>query len=212
MNINNIRLKLLFGGVIIILIVFVAIILYLRNKTAPTVPLTITGSVPAENATAVDVFSPITVTFNQDVNPESLSVSSDPIEAWDVTRISTNSVKLDHKLYLRVATRYRINILNDGNVVGSLSFETAHDQNDPRQLQNLKSQLNEGYPLASYTPYQTPNFRVVYSAPLTLEIDLTTSLSPQDAISQVQLWVRSHGIDPSTHKYNVIATTPTPQP
>lgn len=207
---NNIRKKLIFGGIIIALIVFVAIIYSLRNKKTPTALLAITGSTPAENASAVDVFSPVTITFNQDVDSQSLVISSEPSEVWEVSQTSKNSIKIDHKLYLRVATKYKLSILQNGELVGSINFETAHDQNDPRQLQNLKTQLNDSYPLASFTPYQTPNFRVVYSAPLTLEIDLTGSLDSQAAIGQVQSWVRSHGIDPSTHKYDVVASGPTP--
>jgi methionine-rich copper-binding protein CopC len=175
-------------------------------------PTTILNSTPAENASGVSVFDPITITFNQAINSTTLYVSSEPSEEWSVVQSAPNAVNLEHAQYLRVATTYTITILQDGNLIGTLTFETAHEQNDPRQLQTLQSELNKDYPLASLTPYETSDYRIVYSAPLTLEIQLKGSIKAQDAISQVQSWVKSNGIDPSTHKYIVVNASPSPSP
>lgn len=204
------RKKIVIAGIIVVLILMVGIVIYLLNKKAPTTSLAITSSVPTNNASNVDVFGSITLTFNQEVNADDLTVTSDPSEIWTIAQVSKNSVRINHKLYLRVATKYKLAILRGTDVAGTLNFETAHDQNDPRQLQNLQTQLDENYPLASSTPYKTPNYRIIYSAPLTLEIDLTGPISSQGAITQVQLWVKSHGVDPSTHKYIVVSPSPTP--
>lgn len=197
---------------IIFIIVVISFFLYLLLKKQPvsSVPVSITGSVPTENSTKVSVFNPITITFNQPVSSSSLYVSSDPSEEWSIIQNSPNSVSLEHAQYLRVYTGYKLTILQSGNLVGTLDFETAQEQNDPRQLQGLQQQMNKDYPLASFTPYGTSNFIVVYTAPLTLEIQIKGSISAADAISQVKSWVESNGVDPSTHQYNVVSASPTP--
>jgi Bacterial Ig-like domain len=172
--------------------------------------LTIVNSIPADNASSFDVFSPITLTFDRSVSSLSISVTSDPAEDWTTSQVTPKSVAVNHKLYLRDATSYQLTILQYGKAIGTLTFKTAHNQNDPRQLQTLQSNLNNDYPLAASTPYETPDYVVVYSAPLTLDIQLSGTLTAQDAILQVQTWVKSKGIDPATHKY--IVTTPSPTP
>lgn len=207
---KNIKQKLIITSIVIAL---VAIFIYLSQKkvgTNTSTPITITSSIPNNGASEVSVFDPITITFNQKIDPLTIMVSSDPSENWTVSQNTPNSIKIDHKLYLRVSTTYKLTVLQHNSLVGTLTFETAHEQNDPRQLQNLQSELNKNYPLASLTPYETTNYRVVYSAPLTLEIQLKGSITTQNAISQVQSWVKSNGIDPTTHKYIIATASPTP--
>lgn len=202
----------IFTILIFVIIASFFIYLLLKNQTVSSVPISITSSVPAENFTKTSVLDPITITFNQPIDSSSLYVSSSPSEEWSVIQNTPNSVSLEHAQYLRVATAYKITILQSGNLIGTLDFETAQEQNDPRQLQGLQLQMNKNYPLASLTPYGTSNFIVVYTAPLTLEIQIRGSISAEDAISQVKSWVESNGIDPSTHKYNVVSASPTPFP
>jgi methionine-rich copper-binding protein CopC len=208
---KNIKQKLLIAGVVIIIII-VAVFIYLSPKKViiPTTTPTVTSSVPNDGSSGVNVFDPITITFNQNVDPTSITVTSDPAENWTISQDSPKSITVNHSLYLRIATTYKLTVMQHGNVIETLTFETAHDQNDPRQLQSLKSQLNQDYPLASLTPYETSDFRVVYSAPLTLEIDIKSSIGTQDAILQVQSWVKSQGVDPATHKYITVTATPAP--
>lgn len=213
---KNIKQKLILGvAIIIVIIIAVTISVYLSQKkgggSVPTA-MAITESTPTEGASGVNVFDPIIITFNQNVDPLTITATSNPTENWSVSQTSPKTVNIDHKLYLRVATTYTLTILQHGSIVGTLTFETASEQNDPRQLQSLQSELNKNYPLASLTPYETPDFRVVYGAPLTLDISIKSSIGAQSAISQVQAWVKSNGIDPATHKYIVVTPTPTPQP
>lgn len=186
--------------------------MYFSQKGASIIskPFTITNSTPTENALGVSVFDPITITFNQPVDSSSVTVTSNPSENWTTSQITPNTVKVGHELYLRVSTTYKLTISQNGNAIETLTFVTAHEQNDPRQLQGLQSDLNKNYPLASLTPYETSDYRVIYSAPLTLEIDLKNSIGTQEAITQVQAWVKSNGVDPGTHKYNVVNVSPTP--
>jgi hypothetical protein len=201
---------------IIISVVAISLIIFLtfrpKKASPPSSPanLEITSSNPANGAAGVSVFDPMTVTFNQPADFLTITAISDPTEQWAVTQASPNSVKIDHKLYLRVATDYTLTILQHGNPIGKIVFETANEQNDPRFLQGLQTERDKKYPLLSLTPYETTKYRIVYSAPLTLEIDLKVSADSQEVILEVQSWVKSHGIDPSTHKYIVIAPSPTP--
>ncbi len=209
---KNIKQKLIIAGVIITAVT-ITIFIYLSQKkviTPTSTPILITKSAPSEGSIGVSVFDPISITFNQPVDSVSVTVMSEPSENWTTSQISPNIIKVDHKLYLKVSTTYKLNILQHGNLVGTLVFETAREQNDPRQLQNLQLELDKNYPLASLTPYQTPDYRVVYSAPLTLGITLKTSIEKQTAISQVQTWVKSNGVDPETHKYIVTNPSTTP--
>lgn len=210
---KNIKRKLkIISGIIIIF--FIALFIYLSQKKVSintSSPITITGSVPTNGSSKVSVFDPITITFNQKIDPKNIIVTSDPSEDWTISQDVSNSIKINHGLYLRVATTYKLTIVQNNNtVVGTLNFETAQEQNDPRQLQNLQSQLNKSYPLASLTPYETSDYKVVYSAPLTLQINIKSSIEKQEAISEVQAWVKSNGVEPLTHKYIVINSSPTP--
>lgn len=205
--------KVIIISITLVAFIIIFAILFMPKKkqtTTPSVPLAITSTVPAKDSSEVSVFDPITIMFNQDVDPASVTVTSDPAENWTTTQLSPNTIRADHKLYLKVATTYHLTIFLHGSPFDTLLFQTASDQNDPRQIQNLQSEVKKDYPLAQFTPYKNINYRVVYSAPLTLEIDISGSIDPQQAISQVQTWVSTHGVNPSTHKYVVVSPSPTP--
>lgn len=205
---KNPKLKRILIAILAVISVLAILFIYFSTKKTnkPSEPVAIISSVPANDSQNASVFDPIKITFNQTVDPADLSVISVPAEDWTVSSNTQDSVSLNHKVYLRVATNYKLTISYKGSVLGILNFETVKSQNDPRQLQNLQSELNRDYPLASLTPYETADYRVVYSAPLTLEIDLKSSISSEDAISQIKSWVKTNGVDPDTHKYVVVSS------
>jgi hypothetical protein len=213
---GNIRQKIKIAGILILIVI--ALIVYFiysskqKKSITPQEPIAISSSTPANDSTEVSVFDPITITFNQPVDASTIDITSGPAESWTISQMGPNSIEVNHKLYLRVAMSYVLNILQHGASIATLTFETAHEQNDPRELQGLQTDLNQNYPLLSLTPYDTPDYRVVYSGPLTIEIDLKSSIGPQDAIQEVQSWVQSNGVDPSTHKYTVVNPSPSPSP
>ena len=110
---------------------------------------------------------------------------------------------LNHELYLKTATNYTLTLRQKDNNLKVLSFETDHEQNDPRLLQILKSEVEKDYPLAEYTPYENNKYKIIYDSPLTINIMLKTPIDTESAISEAKLWVKSHNIDPLTHKYKV---------
>lgn len=208
---RNIKPRTLIIIFAIIIVFIVTLVVYLLQKGRQT-ELSITNSVPQDNATEASVFNPITITFNQSVDAKNVTVFSDPSENWTVSQTGdSTTIRIDHEKYLSVATKYELAISVSNKSVGKITFQTAHEKNDPRLLQDLKSDLDNKYPLASQTPYQTPNYRIIYVAPLTLEIDITGSIAAEDAIAEVKSWVQQQGIDPTTHKYTTkIVASPQP--
>lgn len=198
------RLKILTGVVVAIIFIAFVFIIGSQQKTPTQLPIKITGSIPTDNATEVSVFNPIVVTFNQIISPTSVSVSSDPTEIWTISQTNPTVLNINHTQYLRNGTDYKLFISIDGKTIQTIHFKTETSQNDPRQIQQLQSEIDKKYPLRVFLPYETADFRVIYSSPLTFEIELKTNISTQNAINQVQSWVKSKDMDPSTHTYNVI--------
>ena len=189
------------------LIIFLALglvaCLYLLLQEKPALPLTIQGSTPADQQTGVDLFAPISVTFNSALDPNLLSVTSLPPETWTITPENASTYEFAHKLALSPSTKYLLTFTYQGQSL-SLTFTTQKSQGDPRLIQTIKEQMSIDYPLANLTPYETNLYRVVYSAPLTLEITLKTAVTTSDqAIAEIKSWVRNHGGDSSTHQYIV---------
>lgn len=208
MKLNKIKLKFISITIFIFVVIFITFLLQ-NKKTesstpSPINPLESIGSIPTNNASGVSLFDPIVITFNQRVEPQNISITSEPQEDWTLSQNVSNILTVNHNLALRVATPYKLTIKQNNNVVGILSFETAHEQNDPRMLQLLDQEFEKNYPLASLVPYETNDFKVVYSAPLTFNIQIKSSITTQDVISQVQSWVETNGINYTTHKYNIV--------
>jgi hypothetical protein len=129
-------------------------------------------------------------------------ISSVPEENWNVSQTDTQTLSLGHSQYLKSNTSYLINIIYKTKPLTSLAFITAGGQADPRYYQQVQADLSSKYPLATYTPYDTPLYRVVYSAPMTLEITLKSpTISRAQAISDIKSWVTSIGGDASSHQY-----------
>lgn len=193
----------LFAAASLLSIVFIFV--STRKKTVVTTGnIEINSSTPTNESVGVSVFDPIELTFNQEVDTSLIEVFSEPSETWSVNQTQQGSVELNHKSFLRVATKYKLTISYDGKIVDVLTFETAKEQNDPRMLQNLQSEMDRDYPLAKLTPYETPEYKVVYVAPLTLEINIKSLISTQAATLKIQSWVKQNGEDPSTHKYILV--------
>lgn len=58
--------------------------------------------------------------------------------------------------------------------------------------------ITNNYPLLDYIPYKTPFFSIDYTKPLTLQVVLVKDTS--EVRQEVLDWIRSKGVDPSTHK------------
>ena len=190
--------------VIIITLIIITLLtgLVLLTGKGGIQPPKIITSVPAVGSATGDVFKPIIVQFDVAVLSSDFSVSSSPEEAWTIKQESRDTISLVHKQILHPATLYTINLVWQQKPLLPLSFTTQAAQGDPRLVQELTDELNRDYPLARFTPYETPLYRVVYSAPMTFEITLINlNLTSQEAIDEIKEWVASKGGDVDAHKY-----------
>jgi hypothetical protein len=178
---------------------FVFAVLY---KPTPPLPKLI-ASTPIFNAVNVPVTDPIGLKFDRAIDPSQLFLHSTPPEEWAIQSGSdVSAIVAKPKQFLEAKSGYVISIDYNGRNVATLRFTTIPQQGDPRYTQQVLQEVDRDYPLAKFTPYDTPGYHVVYSAPLTLQITLKSSVIKRDqAISDIVSWVTSVGGDASAHQY-----------
>jgi methionine-rich copper-binding protein CopC len=196
---------------ILSVIVFIFLIFSLFYKPKPALPKII-SSLPSANSTSVLVTDPIQLKFDQPVDPSLLTVSSNPPEVWAIQSGDDNTIAtLKSKQYLRAETPYSLSILYHNQPTFTLNFKTIPQQGDPRYTQGVLQEMSHDYPLAKFTPYETTQYLVVYSSPMTLEITLKSPNIPHDqAISDIRAWVTSVGGDATAHQYVIATQSPAP--
>src|SRR5262249_2504129 len=90
------------------------------------------------------------------------------------------------------------------NTIYTWSFTTSN--NPPQSSTNLmldqEQQLaNKYYPLLQFVPYSNQDFNIDYTGHVTLIVEIKNKNI--DLVKQEVLdWIRSHGVDPSTHTIN----------
>ena len=81
----------------------------------------------------------------------------------------------------------------------AFSFTSADFPDNPAQLHQYEKNQQKLYPLLQKLPYQTNNFYIDYTDPLTLEIVFDgNSDSKREALD----WIILQGIDPASHTIN----------
>ncbi|MEI8232386.1 MAG: Ig-like domain-containing protein [bacterium] len=178
---------------------------------------TLLSSIPVDKATKVSVFEPLSFTFDQNLLPNLVTINSIPEESWDIEQEGPNKIILNHKKFLIVNQSYVVSVYYNKKLASTITFTTKAEQNDPRYLQTVQTTMDRDYPIAVKLPYSTDSYRVVYSAPMILEISLKNeNITPEKAFSDIRAWVTSVGGDASAHKYIISdkplpsTTTPTP--
>jgi hypothetical protein len=201
--------------IILAVIAIVFLIFSLFYKPKQTLPQLLLSS-PTEGSTRASLTGPIQLKFDKEIDPTLLTITSSPIEEWN-TQSSDNKfvILLKSKQYLHVETKYILNISYNKQPIATLNFKTIAQQGDPRYTQEVLNEMDRDYPIAVKLPYNTDLYRVVYSAPMILEITIKNeNILPEKAFSEIRAWVTSVGGDPDAHKY-VIGDkpwTPTPTP
>ena len=76
----------------------------------------------------------------------------------------------------------------------------SKERGDPNFEKALNKSLFKYFPLLNDIPYKTSEFEVIYSQPLQLTVHLQPNISTQSAQVKVLNWIRSNGVDPSTHE------------
>lgn len=190
--------KFLLGLSAITLILFIISLFF-----KPTTPLPeVVKTSPVNRSTKVNYFDSISFTFNQDVDPNLLKLTSVPEEAWVIKPINTRSVSFSSAQYFQVNTQYSLTLNYNNQPIHTLTFTTLPQQSDPRYVQEVNNELKRDYPLAVKTPLDRPGFSVVYNKPLTLEITLKGGVEERgEIINAVRDWVKENGLDPDSHTY-----------
>lgn len=171
------------------------------------------NTIPSNGNIRLGIMSQIDLIFDSQLEKSDFSVTSSPSIDWKVSLKDQKIITLSHKEPLTPTTKYQISVLWKNENIAVLNFTTEPTQTDYTLIENIKNDIASNYPLASHIPYETNLYQVVYSAPMTLEITMKTSVvSDSQAISQVKSWVSSQGGDSGAHKYVVISASPTPTP
>lgn len=190
--------KLLIGFSVLTLLVFIVSLIL---KPATPLPEVIRTN-PIERSTKVNYFDSISYSFNQDIDPNLLKITSIPEENWELKPINARSVSFSPAQYFQVNTQYSLTLHYNNQPIHSLTFTTLPQQSDPRYVQEINNELKRDYPLAVKTPFDRPGFSVVYSNPLTLEITLKEGVEERsEIINSVRDWVKENGLDPDSHTY-----------
>jgi hypothetical protein len=94
-----------------------------------------------------------------------------------------------------------------GQILSQTSFATIQLDSDPYIPYQIEETNKKYFPLLEWIPYNTKEFSVYYAEPLALEVKIYQG--EQKTIEPKVLdWIRSHGIEPSTHKIQFITPTP----
>lgn len=196
---NNKKLFIILGAIALLL-------LLLRLILSLTKPPQLTQASPSNQAKNIHLNSPLTLTFDKPIKEKNLSLQTNPPTHFTVS-VKENTATATPKNSYIPQTTYQIKIYYQNQLQQTLTFQTQSAQSSPRQVQQIQERVERQYPLALQTPYETQNFHVTYSAPLTLEIELLTNqISGQQAIQLVKNWTKSNGVNPQTHTYTIKKT------
>ncbi|RJR25583.1 hypothetical protein C4578_01260, partial [Candidatus Microgenomates bacterium] len=149
----------------------------------------------------------IVFVFNQAVSSQDFIVSTYPVFNYLIENKDQNSISIKPTL-LKYSTEYKIELKHERieNFYGVLTFTTTKapktPEYDEKQTEKFYEQLEketyEDYPLFDHIPYYGKDFSIDYLKPLTLEVVLKKET--QETREEALEWIRSKGIDPSTHK------------
>lgn len=194
---QKIKIALIIVGVLILFNVVVAI----NNTLFPSLP-PISSTSPSNNATKIVLNQPVVISFKKPIQVTDFLFTSDPSLSWDLTQTSANTITASHSLDFQPSSTYALNLTWKNRAYSPIIFTTMVSQVDPLFIKQTNDELARDYPLAQKFPYETPGFRIVYSAPLTLEISLKNkNITDEEAFAYARQYVKDNGLDPSTHKY-----------
>lgn len=196
---KNLFLK--YKNYLVLILVVLSVILFLIGGKAQKPP-TIKALSPLDRAQNVDLRSSLNYSSDNPLILSEISITSSPSLDLELNLQNPNTLVATHKLAFQPSTTYTISLAwRDQNIL-THSFTTIKSQEDPLLIQSMKDELERDYPLAQKLPLKTPQYRVVYSAPLTLEITLINpNFTSEEIIEEVKSWVTQNGGDVSAHKF-----------
>jgi len=175
----------------------------------PTIPLQVVFVSPSNQERNISTTSKIKIDLNQPVKKNEININLSP-----PTEISISSENNPKTLILVPEkpfysnTTYTIEVFDKNNKLLWRSFFTTEKlQGNPVIPYESEKYTQTNYPLLEFIPYETESFSVTYSQPLTLKVILKKET--KETIEPIVLdWIKSHNIDPSTHKIDWITPEP----
>jgi hypothetical protein len=74
------------------------------------------------------------------------------------------------------------------------------EKGDPQYYEEFNRQILEACPLYPYLPYETPLYKIKCSGKLQLTVNLKTASLSASLKQEINDWVSSKGINPTTHE------------
>lgn len=181
---------------------------------SPTInqPLSVIQTNPANGEKNVSTSEQeFTVTTNKPILSAadySLTINPPLPYYWKIVSVyPTNTLKMNVLGGLSPETTYALSMFNaDKQLIYSWSFTTSNVS--PQSSSGLvadqeKIYIQKYYPLFNYIPYSSSDFNLDYSGRLTLIVQIKNS-NVALVQQEVNDWIRSHGVDPSTHTINYV--------
>lgn len=195
------ELFLKYKKLIIIFLGLVSVILLIIGSL-PSKPPKIILLKPQDLSKNIDLRTPLTYSIDLTVNIDDLKITSTPSNNMTLSFKDKNTLIAEHKLAFQPSTKYTFEIFWKNKLISTNSLTTTKSQEDPNLIEKMNNELARDYPLAQKLPLKTTNYRVVYSSPLTLEIELlNANTSATDIVNEVKSWVTKNGGDVSIHKF-----------
>jgi hypothetical protein len=194
---------------ILIALGVLTLIFLLIGKKSPPLPK-VTSFSPINAAQKIDLRTVPTYQIDTPITLSDLTLTSTPNFNFQLSEATTGTILATHPTAFQPSTTYSLTLSWQNQNILTHSFTTIKSQEDPLLIQNMKDELARDYPLAQKLPLNTPQYRVVYSAPLTREITLKNpNLTSAEVIEEVKSWVTQNGGNANVHKY-VISDQPLP--
>ena len=184
---------------IIILSFIIGVLLAWRLFQTKKPALKVISVSPANQAAEIDFnFSP-QVEFDQP--PGSLSFLTQPEIDYSLQIVGKTAI-LALNQTLQSNTQYFLKIVSANKEIFSWSFTTRKPSESEGIIEEIQAG-QESYPLAKYLPYQTEGFEISYEGPLLLRVVLKGANQ-----NQALDWIRSLGVDPTTHQTEYVTPEP----
>lgn len=119
------------------------------------------------------------------------------------------TLRLTSEEPLHPNTNYQVIVRDKNKTLRQSSFTTEKLQGDPTIPFEGQKYTQDNYPLLEFIPYETEDFSVRYSAPLTLTVSIEKG-EQKTIESSIKEWIISHSVDPSTHQIKWVTPAPSP--
>ena len=157
------------------------------------------SSIPPDSATNVPLKQTFVLEFEKSFNKNILEIRFVPSVIFE-TSFKDKSLEITPKTGFSLQTKYTL-VLKDkrkNKDFFKTDFTTIQSQSSPEVSENAKNITKKSYPLAPFSPPDNANFYFLYTGPLKMNVYLKGN--QESAKKEFEDWVKSKGIDLTTHK------------